>query len=477
MLAIFLAGTLWLGMKYKKGSHSIIEYTIGDKTFSTAALTATIIATTYGGEGLTHAVETIYVKGLWYIAATVGSVVVYNLACIATASRVGTFIEIHIPPKNHISMADTMGKVYGRIPRIMTALATVGLVIVNTASQILVTSRILKTCISDTNPTILIVTSASIVVLYSIFGGIRSVTITDIFQCATFIIMIPYITYKVFLHTGMTIPQIFKTVSQSEKFQFAPILQNKIQILSPIAELLAGIGVYPASVQRMYMARDSQQARETYFTSTILDLLILPIIAFLDIVAYAGCNSITDPSVIWPTIIGDSSAIFKDFFLISLFAMVMSTADSNLNLASSMVAYNIINPLRKNKLTDKQQLYLAKVTCLSIGIFSILLTLSTSKYSDALLRLLFLSMDICNPVFVAPFLLAVFGFRCKEKIAVLGMVVGVITITLWKKFIPDIDGSFVAMLANGVTMLLAHYSLPRKKLDKIQFKLSITIPN
>ena len=42
------------------------------------------------------------------------------------------------------------------------------------------------------------------------------------------------------------------------------------------------------------------------------------------------------------------------------------------------------------------------------------------------------------------------------------MVAGVITITLWMKFIPDIDGSFVAMLTNGLTMILAHYSLPEK---------------
>ena len=38
--------------------------------------------------------------------------------------------------------------------------------------------------------------------------------------------------------------------------------------------------------------------------------------------------------------------------------MAMSTADSMLNVASSMVAYDLVNPLRKNKLTDKQQLYL-----------------------------------------------------------------------------------------------------------------------
>ena len=98
-----------------------------------------------------------------------------------------------------------------------------------------------------------------------------------------------------------------------------------------------------------------------------------------------------------------------------MFAMAMSTADSILNVTSSMVTYDIVNPLRKNKLTDKQQLYLAKVACFSIGIFSIFLALSASKYKNALFRLFLLAADIGNPTFVAPFLLAVFGFRCKEK--------------------------------------------------------------
>ena len=297
--------------------------------------------------------------------------------------------------------------------------------------------------------------------LYSTFGGIRSVTITDILQCATFTIMIPYLAYKVFHHLDMSILQIFKTVAQSEKFQLSPILHNKTQLLSLIAGCLASARVAPAVVQRMYMARNSQQAREAYFISLILNMVIICIIVFLSVVICVGYGHITNPSMIWPAIMSNASAIFKGFFLISLFAMAMSTADSNLNVASSMVAYDIINPLRKNKLTDKQQLYIAKIACFLIGILSIFLALSASKYKNALFRLLLLAADISNPTFVAPFLLAVFGFRCKEKIAVLGMTVGIITITLWNKFIPGINGSFVAMLANGITMILAHYSLSK----------------
>lgn len=157
-----------------------------------------------------------------------------------------------------------------KMPRIIAALACVGAAIAVIAGQITVTSRILQICISDVNPTALMVISASIVILYSMFGGIRLVTITDILQCVTFTVMLPYVAYKVLHHTGMTIPEIFKTVLQSEKFQFRPILQDKIQLLSLIALLMTGFGIGSPSVQRMYMAQNSQQAREAYVISAIL---------------------------------------------------------------------------------------------------------------------------------------------------------------------------------------------------------------
>ena len=462
MLALFLVGTLLLGLKYKKGHNGIIGYTIGNKKLTTATLIATVLATACGSGGIMRTVEMIYADGLWYIMFIIGGTIVYYLVCIIVTSRIGLFIENHIPLKNHISIADTMGHIYGRIPRIVTALAAVGTSTTAVATQITVTSRALQICISDVNPSVLMVISASIVILYSAFGGIRSVVTTDMLQCATFTIIIPYISCKVFDHTGMSVSQIFNMVPQLEKFQFTSICQNKTKILSLIAAWLACVGIYPASVQRMYMARNGQQARKVYFTSAILDCTILLIVVFLGIITCAGYSHVTDSSMIWPAIISNSSAIFKGSFLVSLFSMAMSTADSCLNVASSMFAHDVVNPLCRNRLTDKQQLYLAKIACFVIGVFSIALALFTSKYKDALLRLLFLTLNIGNPICTAPFLLAIWGFRCKEKIAVLGMVVGVITMTLWKRCIPDIDGSFVAMLANGITMLLAHYSMPGK---------------
>ena len=179
MLALFLAGTLWLGLRYKKGSRNIMEYTIGNKTFSTAALIATVVATSYGGGALIRTV-TIYTNGLRYIILLIGSVITCNLSRIIVSSRIGTLMEECIPSKGHISMASTIGYIYGKIPRIITALASVGASITSVAIQITVTSRALQICVSDVNPAILMVCSASIVILYSALGGIQSVVITDI---------------------------------------------------------------------------------------------------------------------------------------------------------------------------------------------------------------------------------------------------------------------------------------------------------
>ena len=108
----------------------------------------------------------------------IGETIVEYLSCMVVSYRIGIFMGDNADAKNHISIADSLGRVYGKIPRIITALASIGAAVPVIAGQITVTSRILQTCISDINPTILIVISASIVILYSIFGGIQSVTIT-----------------------------------------------------------------------------------------------------------------------------------------------------------------------------------------------------------------------------------------------------------------------------------------------------------
>ena len=72
ILAIFLLITLIVGMSHGRQVKSIKDYALGGKNFSTATLTATIVATYSSGSGFFIDIENTYTQGLYYIMAALG---------------------------------------------------------------------------------------------------------------------------------------------------------------------------------------------------------------------------------------------------------------------------------------------------------------------------------------------------------------------------------------------------------------------
>ena len=84
--------------------------------------------------------------------------------------------------ENSISVADTMGKIYGKHIRLITAISSLASTLVILALQIKVFSTIFSYFlgISGTYATLI---SSFVIITYSAIGGIRAVTFTDILHC------------------------------------------------------------------------------------------------------------------------------------------------------------------------------------------------------------------------------------------------------------------------------------------------------
>jgi len=75
---------------------------------------------------------------------------------------------------------------------------------------------------------------------------------------------------------------------------------------------------------------------------------------------------------------------------------------------------------------------------------------------------------------VAPFILAVLGFRASSSVALIGMSTGLLSMLAWQKSIAPIlhttSGHVPCMLMNGLVIILVHYIVrqPRRtnKLEK-----------
>ncbi|XWN35482.1 MAG: hypothetical protein ROO73_01705 [Roseivirga sp.] len=183
LLGAFLFATLILGIQAGRRVASFRIFAVGDKDFSTATLSATIVSTWISGGFFLYTLSHVYTKGLHFVISIAGTILCLLIIGRMIAARMGEFM-------NNLSVAEAMGDMYGPLVRIITAVTGILGRVGYLAVQFQVIGKMLNFMLALEGPTAIII-AAGIVIFYSAFGGVRSVTITDILQFLTFNIFIP----------------------------------------------------------------------------------------------------------------------------------------------------------------------------------------------------------------------------------------------------------------------------------------------
>lgn len=452
MVVVFLLLTLVVGVYFSQKITSFRQYAVGDKQFATATLVATVLATAYGGGGLIRNVQQVHNLGLyWIILDLLAGFDLYIISKLAL--YMGRFMC-------HLSMPETIGSVYGKYARMITALSGICDAIAIIAGQISVMSLSISMCLDSVHPKAITVMVTVILIFYSSFGGIRAVAFTDVLQFITFTVIIPTLAWFMFKSTGKSVAEIIPFLQSQEKFQFSKVFHFDMNLLGMGLLVLSFLMGYiePPTIQRVYMSSSSIQAGKVFSYATLFSFVITIFIMLIGLFVFAGAPELP-VTAIWGYIMAHVPPVFKGMVCISLLAMAMSTADSKLNSCSIMISHDMLQSIRSPKKAPYvHQLRLATCTSVLIGLLAMILTF----YCNDLLNLLKLSLDLSLPVATAPFILAVFGFRGTSRTALIGMSTGIVSILAWDRWIEPqagINGSFICMLANGLAMLAAHYLL------------------
>lgn len=119
IFAAFFLLNITVGFRHRGKNQSFKEYAIGDKKFSTATLTATIVATWISGGALFSNLENTYKKGLYdIIAEVIGTFLGLWITGYVVGIRMGKFL-------NRFSAPDILGKRYGKTVQSIAGIATV----------------------------------------------------------------------------------------------------------------------------------------------------------------------------------------------------------------------------------------------------------------------------------------------------------------------------------------------------------------
>jgi len=446
---VFLLLNFIIGLKYRGKKQTFKEYAIGNKEFPTAILTATIVATWASGSMFFNEVEQTYTNGLYYIIPTlVGSTLGLLITGYILGPRMGAFL-------NYVSMADAMSSIYGKAIQLIAALSSILLSIGFIAIQFKVISKILAALFNYQGASITVV-AAIIIIIYSAFGGIKSVTFTDVVQFITFGTLLPVLALVIWHHIP-NVSQVVHTLNTNPNFNFKHVLTWNPRFMGSVALMcyLMTPGLPPVLFQRIAMAKDISQVKRSISYAAGILLLIQLFIIWIGILLLTDNPNLTTNQVIGYLIEKHTYPGLKGFLGVGIIALVMSTADSTLNACAVLVANDILPPL---KITKQASVRTAVIATFAIGFFAVLLTLSIQN----ILQILLFSANFYLPILPIPMLLTIFGFRTSKRAILIGIGAGFITTVLLLLYFKEINSFLPGMLANLIFLLGSHYILKEK---------------
>ncbi|HJK86778.1 MAG TPA: hypothetical protein QKA08_03300, partial [Candidatus Megaira endosymbiont of Nemacystus decipiens] len=453
IVSAFLLLTLFVGLGYGQKVRSIKDYALGDRKFSTGALVATIVATWVSGGSFAFYMAETYTHGLYFIIAIIADALSFLIIAHFFVPKMQSFL-------GKLSVAEMMGDLYGKEIRIVTAITgfigTIGAL----AIQFKIFSNILGYFFYI--PTVYSTTiSAMIVVAYSTFGGVRSVTFTDAIQIITFSIVIPIIGFIIWQDIGE--PQLIANlINTNANFDISKLLDyTQVEFLGTLAIFVYFLvpGFSPATFQRISMSANIVQSKKSFILAGFYLLIIELLIAWIAILVLVKDPSLEPYNILNYIIDNYTYYGFKGVIIISIMAMIMSTADSYISSAAVLFSHDFCRPLKLIK--QHQELLISRIFCIVVGSISIIMSLKV----DSIFNLFILGYGPYMTVVTVPFMLSVLNFNISKGSVICGMLFGILGSLVWKYFsVIEVDDTVLGMLFNLIAIFLREQVFYRKKL-------------
>ena len=447
LVSIFLGITLVVGIYYGRQVKDLRDYALGGKNFSTSTLVATLIATWATGGSLYSIIENTYSQGLYFLLPLLGLPLSIWLSGQFLALRMGPFM-------NNLSVAEAMGDMYGKGVRVITSITAIMAKIGFTAIQFQVIGRLFSSLL-HLDSSMLTIIAAGIVLVYTSFGGVRSVTFTDVLQFFTFGLIIPILALSIW--NGIQAPtQVTTTLTANPLFNLKTVVGCSPRFMASL-----GLFIYfaipgyssPELFQRVAMARNPQQAKHAFTYAAGIFLLLFLLQAWMGILLLTDHPGIAPKKEVIPYLITHYTYTgLRGLLGVGVIALAMSTADSVLNTCSVLFANDVVKPLAGK---DKGTVITARAFSWLMGLAALVLALRSTDF----LKLILLSSSFYMPLVSIPLLMTVLGFRSTTRAVLISMAAGGITTLLWSIFGDNKDSIPPGMLANLVGLFGSHYLL------------------
>ncbi len=398
VISVYLALMLFMG--WRSRGQDAQSYWVAKRSYATPRIAMSLVATVFGASSTMGIIGLGYQRGLtaaWW--ALIGGIALVPCAF---------WLAARVRERNALTLPDILREAYGDkvavIAGVMIAVAWCGVI----AAQIVAGGRLISGFFGlDLGLAIAGVTV--VFTIYTFWGGQLSVIRTDFWQLFLFLggllVALGFLWAGVpSFHTGagglpaghMAFP-VTATFGWYEVIVFYPLIVGLPYLVGP--------DIY----SRIFCAKDGPTAKKAVLTAALTIVPIAFLLAFFGVMARAALPGIAPEAALPQAIAVFIPAGLKGLILAGFLAAIMSSADTCLISASTIISLNVVRPFKD--LGERGHYRVTRVLVLILGAISWLIASRQAGIISSLL--LAYSVFVGGVVF--PTLCALFKDRIRVR--------------------------------------------------------------
>ncbi len=311
------------------------------------------------------------------------------------------------------------------------------------------------------------IVSAIIIVGYTTTGGFLAASTTDFIQSIVMTIAL-FIVLGYGISCAGGIDAVFDNVSQLQGYLGISSTYNNVtgasqtyDFFHKITMFCWGLGYFgmPHILLRFMAVGDPEKLKLSRRVASIWVVISLCIAVFLGVVGRAMTMNGSLVSLIDTADLASSAkaetlivqlaqhisqngfifALVAGMIIAGILASTMSTADSQLIAASSSVSEDILQGVFHIQLSERASMFTARITLVLVAILGVIIAWNPNSSVFNIVSFAWAGFGACfGPVMIC----SLYWKRCNKYGAIAGMLMGGMTVFVWKYFIRPMGGFF-----------------------------------
>ena len=435
---LYLVLMMSIGLYYSRRQKNLSSYILGDRQLGPWLTSMSAEASDMSGWMLMGLPGYAYLHGLSAFWTGIGLIIGTWANWLLVSQRLRNYTEV---ANNSLTIPDYLSNRFEDRKnglRLICALFIILFFIIYTSSGFVAAGKLFNTIFGIPYLHALLL-GAFVVVFYTFLGGFSAVALTDFIQGTMMFFTVIYVPVAAAIAMGGPMPTLdILSKEGADFFSFFPDSTGMSALLVMIVSSLGwGLGYFgqPHILVKFMAIGDPKELKKSTRIAMTWVLLSLTFAIAIGVVGKAYLSTPLENANAERVFILMAESLSAPFITgiiwSAILAAIMSTSSSQLLVTSSAVSRDLFQAFLKKDASEKTLIRVSRLSVLLVSAIAVYLGSDPNSYIFSIVSYAWAGFGAC---FGATVLLSLYWKRMTLKGAYAGVIVGGVTVLIWKQF-------------------------------------------